>query len=175
MIRAGRMLSLGCLMLLSLWAHAGGNSLLIPATARCALNAIPEELPEAVRICQQAASEGDVQAAYELGDFYYSGQRAPKDLPRARHWFEQASLKGHPQAQHQLGVMFFRGESVPANNVQAYIVLKMAAINGEDQALDTADRVSEQMRRDELEIATQVLGQIFRNFMMDLQTAGEPR
>ncbi len=54
--------------------------------------------------------------------------------------------------------MFFRGEGVPANNVQAYIVLKMAAVNGDEDALDTADRVSTQMRRDELEIATQVLG-----------------
>ena len=67
--------------------------------------------------------------------------------------------------------MFFRGEGVPANNVQAYVVLKMSAVNGEEDALDTADRVSAQMRRDELEIATQVLGQIFRDYLMDLQTA----
>ena len=71
--------------------------------------------------------------------------------------------------------MFFRGEGVKANNVQAYIVLKMAAVNGEDDALDTADRVSGQMRRDELEIATQVLGQIFRDYLMQLQAADAPQ
>ena len=176
MIRTGRILSLGCLLLLSpLTALAGGNTLLIPATARCALNTLPEELPEALRSCQQAASEGDVQAAYELGEFHYDGRRAPRDLAKALYWFEQASLRGHAAAQHRLGVMFFRGEGVKANNVQAYIVLKMAAVNGEDEALDTADRVSAQMRRDELEIASQVLGQIFRDYLMQLQAADTPQ
>ncbi|TLX55298.1 sel1 repeat family protein [Stutzerimonas nosocomialis] len=172
MIRTGRNLSLGCLLLLlPLLSLAGGNSLLIPATARCALNTLPEELPEALRACQQAASDGDMQAAYELGEFHYDGRRAPRDLSKALYWFEQASLRGHALAQHRLGVMFFRGEGVQANNVQAYIVLKMAAVNGDEEALDTADRVSAQMRRDELEIATQVLGQIFRDYLLDLQTA----
>ena len=176
MIRHGRTLSLGCLLLLlPLWAVAGGNSLLIPATSRCALGTVPDALPEALRACEQAARGGDAQAAYELGEFHYSGQYAPRELDKALHWFEQASLAGHPQAQHKLGVMFFRGEGVPANNVQAYIVLKMSAVNGEEQALDTADRVSEQMRRDELEVATQVLGQIFRNFMRELRASDEGR
>lgn len=174
MIRAGRMLSFGCLLsIISLPVLAGGNSLLIPATARCALNTLPEALPEALHACEQAAREGDLQAAFELGEFHYTGQRAPRDLARARQWFEQASLGGHAQAQYRLGIMFFRGEGVPANNVQAYIVLKMAATNGEEEALDAADRVSLQMRRDELEIATQVLGQIFRDYLQDMRTADE--
>ncbi|MCQ4311228.1 sel1 repeat family protein [Pseudomonas stutzeri] len=174
MTRTGRSLALGCLLLLSPpLAMAGGNSLLIPATSRCALNTVPEEMHEALRACEQAASEGDLQAAYELGEYHYDGRRTPRDLTKALHWFEQASLQGHALAQHRLGVMFFRGEGVPANNVQAYVVLKMSAVNGEEEALDTADRVSAQMRRDELEIATQVLGQIFRDYLTDLQTAGE--
>ncbi|MFO6380855.1 SEL1-like repeat protein, partial [Pseudomonas aeruginosa] len=81
-------------------------------------------------------------------------------------------LQGHAQAQYHLGTMFFRGEGVPANNVQAYIVLKMAAVNGAEDALDSADLVAEQMNRDELDIATRVLGQIFRNYLIELQTAG---
>jgi len=174
MTRTGRSLALGCLLLLSpMLAMAGGNSLLIPATSRCALNTVPEEMYEALRACERAAGEGDLQAAYELGEYHYDGRRAPRDLAKALHWFEQASLQGHAVAQHRLGVMFFRGEGVPANNVQAYVVLKMSAVNGAEDALDTADRVSAQMRRDELEIATQVLGQIFRDYLMDLQTAGE--
>ncbi|MCQ4308155.1 sel1 repeat family protein [Pseudomonas stutzeri] len=174
MTRTGRSLALGCLLLLSpMLAMAGGNSLLIPATSRCALNTVPEEMHEALRACERAAGEGDLQAAYELGEYHYDGRRAPRDLAKALHWFEQASLHGHALAQHRLGVMFFRGEGVPANNVQAYVVLKMSAVNGAEDALDTADRVSAQMRRDELEIATQVLGQIFRDYLMDLQTAGE--
>ncbi|MBA1248168.1 tetratricopeptide repeat protein [Pseudomonas luteola] len=171
MHRAGRFI-ITSLLLFPLLAFAGGNSLLIPSTSRCNLNAAPEELPQALSKCQQTARAGDAQAQYELGSFYYDGKQTPKDLNQARIWFEQASLKGHADAQYRLGTMFFRGEGVQANTVQAYIVLKMAAINGSEDAMDTADLVSEQMRRDELEIATQVLGQIFRDYLQDLQTAG---
>lgn len=92
-------------------------------------------------------------------------------MPQALNYFEQASLQGHAQAQYQLGLMFSRGEGVQANNIQAYIVLKMAAVNGSEEALDAADEVSAKMQRDELEVATQVLGQIFRKYLLELQTA----
>ncbi|OLF52159.1 tetratricopeptide repeat protein [Pseudomonas chlororaphis] len=174
MNRTGRALALGCLLLLQpLLAHAqaGGNSLLIPAMGRCTLNTQPQDLSEALAACQKASDEGDAQAQYELGEFYYDGKNTPRDLNQALSYFEKASLQGHAQAQFKLGTMFFHGEGVPANNVQAYIVLKMAAVNGAEDALDTADEVAEHMQRDELEVATQVLGQIFRKYLMELQSA----
>jgi TPR repeat protein len=172
MNRTGRTLALGCLLLIHpLLADAGGNSLLIPAVGRCTLNTQPDNLPAALSACKQAAQSGDAQAQYELGEFYHDGKHAPRDLPQALNYFEQASLQGHPQAQYQLGLMFSKGEGVQANNVQAYIVLKMAAVNGSEDALDAADEVSERMQRDELEVATQVLGQIFRKYLLELQTA----
>ncbi|TBV08955.1 tetratricopeptide repeat protein [Phytopseudomonas dryadis] len=172
MNRTGRTLSLGCLLLLlPLLAFAGGNSLLIPATGSCSLNSAPEDLPEALRACRQAAEDGDPQAEYELGEYYYQSEGEARDLEQALSWFERASLQGHPQAQYHLGMMFFRGEGVAANNVQAYIVLKMAAVNGSDEAMDSADEVSAQMPRAELDVATQVLGQIFRNYLQELQAA----
>ncbi|MGH8381383.1 tetratricopeptide repeat protein [Pseudomonas sp.] len=172
MNRTGRALALGCLLLLQpLLASAGGNPLLIPATGRCTLNSQPEDLPQALATCQQAAQDGDAQAQYELGEFYYEGTNTPRDLKQALSYFEQASLQGHAQAQYRLGTMFFKGEGVAANNIQAYIVLKMAAVNGAEEALDLADEVSEQMPREDLEVATQVLGQIFRKYLLELQTA----
>ncbi|MDD0973251.1 tetratricopeptide repeat protein [Pseudomonas fontis] len=172
MNRAGRALALGCLLLLQpLLAQAGGNSLLIPATGRCTLSAPPEEMPQALATCQDAAKSGDAQAQFELGEYYYDGKNTPRDLKQALNYFEQASLQGHADAQLRLGTMFAKGEGVAANNVQAYIVLKMAAVNGAEDALDLADEVSEKMPRDELEVATQVLGQIFRKYLLELQTA----
>lgn len=172
MNRTGRTLALGCLLLIHpLLANAGGNSLLIPAVGRCTLNTQPDNLPTALAACQQAAQAGDAQAQYELGEFYYDGKHAPRDLTQALNYFEKASLQGHAQAQYQLGLMFFKGEGVQANNIQAYIVLKMAAVNGSEDALDSADEVSSHMKRDELEVATQVLGQIFRNYLQELQSA----
>ncbi|MBD9416908.1 sel1 repeat family protein [Pseudomonas sp. PDM16] len=170
MNRTGRTLILGCLSLVApLLASAGDNSLLVPAIGRCSLNASPEEMPQALAACQEMANQGDTQAQYELGEFFYDGQRTQRDLPQAMHWFEQSSLQGNAQAQLRLGTMFFRGEGVQANNVQAYIVLKMAAVNGSDEAMDSADQVAERMGREELQAASQVLGQIFRSYLLELQ------
>ncbi|MEW9680145.1 tetratricopeptide repeat protein [Pseudomonas sp. TE50-2] len=171
MNRTGRALTLGCLLLLQplLALAEGGNSLLIPTTGRCALDTAPEDLPNALKACEQTAQTGDAEAQYELGEFYYSG--TPRQLDNALKWFEKASLQGQAQAQYRLGSMFFHGEGVKANNVQAYILLKIAAVNGAEDALDMADEVTEQMPRDELEHATQVLGQIFRKYLLELQNA----
>ena len=171
MNRTGRALTLGCLLLLQplLALAEGGNSLLIPATGRCTLNVQPEDQVNALKACEQTAATGDAQAQYELGEYYYT--QTPKDLKKAVDWFGKASLQGHADAQYRLGAMFFHGEGVKANNVQAYILLKMAAVNGAEDALDVADEVSGQMRREDLEVATQVLGQIFRKYLLELQTA----
>ena len=171
MNRTGRALAMGCLLLLQpLLAQAGGNSLLIPAMGRCTLNTQPENLEEALAACVQAAKGGDAEAEYELGEFYYDVNNPKRDLNQALSYFEQASLQGHAMAQFKLGTMFYKGEGVPANNIQAYIVLKMAAVNGAEDALDTADEVAEQMPRDQLETATQILGQIFRQYLQELQS-----
>ena len=171
MNRTGRALAMGCLLLLQpLLAQAGGNSLLIPAMGRCTLNTQPENLEEALGACVQAAKNGDAEAQYELGEFYYDVNNPKRDLNQALSYFEQASLQGHAMAQFKLGTMFYKGEGVPANNIQAYIVLKMAAVNGAEDALDTADEVAEQMPRDQLETATQILGQIFRKYLQELQS-----
>ncbi|MFB4392030.1 MULTISPECIES: tetratricopeptide repeat protein [unclassified Pseudomonas] len=173
MNRTGRALTLGCLLLLQplLALAQGGNSLLIPTTGRCTLDATSQALENALKACEEVAGSGDAQAQYELGEFYYSGGQAPKDLDKALNWFGKASLQGQAQAQYRLGSMFFHGEGVKANNVQAYILLKIAAVNGAEEALDMADEVTEQMPRDELEHATQVLGQIFRKYLLELQSA----
>lgn len=175
MIRTGYRQVWICLSLLfSLPVWAGGNSLLVPAPVapRCVLDV--EAWREAVQRCQQLAVKGDAQAAFELGVFYKDVAKVPNPS-QALHWFEQASLRGHAQAQHRLGLMFFHGEGVSVNRVQAYIVLKMASVNGDAEALDSADEVAAQMSQEEQSEASQVLGQIFRNYLMELQSADEQR
>lgn len=167
-----RTLVLGCLLFsLPATVLAGENSLLVPATGRCALNTEPDDRQTALDACHALAQQGDSEAQFELGEYFFEGQLAPRDLEQALTWFERASLQGHAEAQYKLGMMFFRGDGVPANNIQAYVVLKMSAVNGSDHAMDEADVVAAQMKRDELEIATQVLGQIFRSYLMELQAA----
>ncbi len=170
MKRSGCSLLIGCLLMaMPLIATADSNFLIISSSGRCSLHTLPEDLPEALAACEQVAASGNPQAQFDLGSFYYDGQLSERDLGIALKWFEQASLQGHAQAQHRLGMMFFRGEGVQANNVQAYVILKMAAVNGAEEAMDSADLVEAQMRSDELQLATQVLGQIFREYLLQLQ------
>lgn len=170
MNRIRRKLLTGCLLLLaSLPAMAADNSLLVPTEGSCMLNTTPERLAAAVSACQSIAQSGDRQAQFELGLLHYQGVVIAHDLTQALYWFEQASLKGHAEAQYYLGLMFFRGEGVPVNYVQAFIILKMASVNGSDDAMDAADQVYMQMTQGQIEMANQVLGEIFRDYLLELQ------
>lgn len=149
-----------------------GNPLLISTEDqdRCAFNRVDDEsLPLALEACEAAAAEGDMQAQFELGDFYYQGERAERDLDKALEWFEDASVQGHPMAQYRLGMMHYQGEGVERNLPQAYIILKMAAVNGQDAAMDASDRVALQMNQEEIDAATRVLGTLFRNYLAQLR------
>ena len=55
------------------------------------------------------------------------------------------------------------------NLPQAYIILKMAAVNGKDEAMDASDQIALQMNAEELDVATQVLGTLFRNYLAQIR------
>lgn len=170
MIRFGRSMLLIGLCMSSIAANADDNSLIIPAIHQCSLERIASEPKAALEECLTFAQLGYADAQFVLGEYWYQGLHAPRDFQQALKWFEQASVQGHALAQLRLGTMFYRGEGVPTNSIQAYIVLKMSAINGSDEALDSADRIALQMQRNELEIANQVLAQIFRSYLLELSS-----
>lgn len=147
-----------------------GNPLLVSTEERCAFNRVDDEsLGLAIQACREAAEGGDLQAQYEMGEFYYQGERIERDIEKALKWFERASIQGHPGAQYQLGLMHYQGEGVTRNLPQAYIILKMAAVNGEEAAMDASDRIALQMNEEELTVATHVLGTLFRNYLTQLR------
>lgn len=140
--------------------------LLISTHEHCAVNRVDEEsMPLALEQCRVAAEAGDMQAQFEMGEFYYRGEHSPQDLPKALSWYEQASVQGHPDAQYRLGLMNQHGEGMPRNLPQAYIILKMAAVNGQDAAMDASDLLAEKMSDEELAAATAVLSTLFRNYL----------
>lgn len=151
-------------------AQTGSNPLLVSTEERCAINRVDDESLElAIEACETAADEGDLQALFEMGELYYRGERVEKDIEQALAWFEQASVQGHPGAQYQLGLMHYQGEGVTRNLPQAYIILKMAAVNGKDEAMDASDQIALQMNAEELDVATQVLGTLFRNYLAQIR------
>jgi uncharacterized protein len=163
-------LGLCVLFLLGSTQAQTGNPLLISTDDRCAFNRVDDEsLPLALEVCADAAEEGDMQAQFELGDFYYQGERTERDLGKALEWFEDASVQGHPMAQYRLGMMHYQGEGVERNLPQAYVILKMAAVNGQDAAMDASDQIALQMNQEEIDAATRVLGTLFRNYLNQLR------
>ncbi|AKX55707.1 hypothetical protein AKN90_08305 [Thiopseudomonas alkaliphila] len=180
MIIFSRTLVMGLLLSVPFISRAESNSLIVPQ-ANCELSATHSQLQETaapnqplltqaltqqLNYCTRLAEQGDADAQYQLG--WYFESRPEPDLNQAIHWFEQASLQGHATAQWRLGLLFFHGQGVPSNKVQSFIVLKMASINGEEQAIDDADRVASSMQSQELELANQMLSQIFYNYMQEL-------
>lgn len=170
MIRFSRFMLLIGFCISPALTYADDNLLITPTADQCSLERIASEPKSALEECLNFAQLGYADAQFVLGEYWYQGQQAPRDFQQAIKWFEQASVQGHALAQLRLGTMFYRGEGVPANSIQAYIVLKMSAINGSDEAIDSADQVALQMQRDELEIANQVLAQIFRSYLLELSS-----
>ena len=170
MFRFSRFMLLISLCISSIASYADDHPLLIPVAPQCTLERIASEPKIALEECLMRAQLGYADAQFVLGEYWYQGQYTPRDYQQALKWFEQASVQGHADAHLRLGTIFYRGEGVPSNSIQAYIVFKMSAINGSDEALDQADRVAAQMQRNELELANQVLAQIFRNYLLELSS-----
>ena len=64
----------------------------------------PQNLIEAARWFERAASAGLAPAQYRLAVLYERGQGVAKDLGRARSWYRAAAEKGNVKAMHNLAV-----------------------------------------------------------------------
>lgn len=89
----------------------------------------------------QLAEQGDANAQWTLGTFYYSGQAVSQDYQKAHRWFRSAADRGHALALRSLGTMYRHGQGVPQDEVQAYVWYSLGAMPGSERA---------RMRRDEV-------------------------
>ena len=95
----------------------------------------------ALRIWQQLAPGGDVQAQTGLGVLYYNGQGVVPNHGEALHWFSQAAAQGDADAQYNLAVMYAHGLGVAPDTAAARQWLEEAARQGHRQAvLDLSKR-----------------------------------
>lgn len=62
---------------------------------------------------------GDLQAQYEVGLAYASGNGTEVDVGEAQHWFQSAARRGHVGAQYLLGVGYASGVGVPRDDWEA--------------------------------------------------------
>ena len=64
---------------------------------------IQSDSAEAAKWCRKAAEQGDVEAQYDLGLYYYSGRGVKEDLVEAVKWYRMAAEQGHAEAQYKIG------------------------------------------------------------------------
>ena len=69
------------------------------------LMGLPKDMSKAVKFYQKAADLGSIDAHFDIGAAYYSGQGVDKDVLKAIHYFEIAAIGGHEVARHNLGVI----------------------------------------------------------------------
>ena len=76
------------------------------------------------------ASEGDVEAQYQLGLRYAQGDGLPADLATAVGWHRKAAAQGHPEAQLALGRALTSGTGVPKDIAAGHYWYRQAAERG---------------------------------------------
>ena len=103
--------------------------------------AVPEVTPEQVEEYTLKASQGDVDAQYNLGIMYYHGEGIRKDLKEALYWFLKAAEQDDPDAQYNLGFMYGKGEGVEKSREQSMQWFLKAAQHGHTEAREVLDKM----------------------------------
>jgi len=107
---------LACAMgLTAVSAHAGGGDF-----ERAAAAHRQGDYHIAVKLWQPLAEKGQVDAQYNLGVMYYSGDGVKQDYVEAAKWLRMAAEQGDKQAQYYLGSMYLNGEGVKQSESEAH-------------------------------------------------------
>ena len=84
----------------------------------------------AVKKWRPAATAGDADAQFNLGQAYKLGWGVPMDLPVATEWFRKAAAQGHIRAEDNYGLLLFRA----GKQALAMPYIQKSAIRGEPRA-----------------------------------------
>lgn len=90
---------------------------------------------EAMKLFQQAAAQGSVEAQYQIGERYDFGEGVPQNSAEAMKWYRQAAENGYAEAQFEIGVRCAQGRDVKQDYAEALQWLQKAADQGHPEAL----------------------------------------
>ena len=79
---------------------------------------------------QEAASAGDPEAQYKLGNSYLRGIETGRDPAKALAWYLKAAAQGHVKSKFKVGYLYFTGEGVKQDHGEAFRWLREAAEAG---------------------------------------------
>ena len=76
------------------------------------------------------AEQGDVEAQYNLGYYYHSGEGVEQSEKKALYWWQKAAKQGHANSQYNLGVNYGKGYGVEQSYEKAIHWYTKAAEQG---------------------------------------------
>ena len=115
-----------------------GLNLSEPLRASLAFPALQQDESQAetpdIEALRVAAEQGDVDAQYNLGFIYETGQGVPLDAAEAARWYRLAADQGVTGAQVNLGFLYATGQGVPQDDAEAAAWYRRAAEQGVAEA-----------------------------------------
>ena len=69
---------------------------------------LTKDIPRAIELWTEAAELGSIDAHYQLGNAYYSGDGVKEDRAKGVHHWRQAAMKGHAESRHNLAVVEYQ-------------------------------------------------------------------
>ena len=85
------------------------------------------------------AEQGDVEAQFNLGYYYHSGEGVEQSEKKALYWWQKAAEQGHAEAQFNLGVVHEKGYGVEQSYEKAIHWYTKAAEQGNTNAQNNFD------------------------------------
>ena len=79
----------------------------------------PEEV-KAFEGAKAKAEKGDVDAQYNLGNYYREGIGVARDFPKAVSWYRKAAELGDARAQYSLGNCYINHPLPPLGGVECF-------------------------------------------------------
>ena len=89
-----------------------------------------------------AAEQGDANAQYNLGVYYYNGEGVDQNYAEAVKWFRLAAEQGFATAQVILGSCYYNGEGVAYDYTEAVKWVRKAAEQGDAEAKQALEQMN---------------------------------
>lgn len=93
-----------------------------------------DDIAEAEKWLQKAASKGNADAMYTLSTVYYQAVDNPEKSQKMISLLKGLSAKGRLDAQVLLGILYFNGSRVEEDRNEAYLLFNTASQQGNDDA-----------------------------------------